>query len=56
MSNKLSQFIDELSLFRGLVERSSIGLIVFDAQSTILFANPLAQSLCARTLAELTGQ
>jgi diguanylate cyclase (GGDEF)-like protein/PAS domain S-box-containing protein len=56
MSNELSQFVDELPLFRGLVERSSIGLIVFDAQSTILFANPLAQSLCARTLAELTGQ
>lgn len=56
MTSELSHFVDELQLFRGLVERSSIGLIVLDAQSTILFANPLAQSLCACTLAELTGR
>lgn len=52
----LNQFVDELSLFRGLVDQCALGLFVTDAHARVQFANPVAQSLCDCTEAAMLGQ
>ena len=53
---ELSQLVDELALFRGLVDQCSLGLIVVDASTRIQFMNSVALRLCACSQTELVGK
>ena len=52
----LNQLVDELSLFRALLNQCSLGLVVIDADTRIQFVNPVAQGMCDCTEAAMLGQ
>ena len=56
MTMALNQLVDEVSLFRRLVDQFSLGLFVMDADARVLFVNPVAQSLCGCAESTILGR